>query len=113
MFGLGAGEIFFVLLIALIVFGPDKIPEVARWLGKTSADLRKMSDSVRREFYNGIYVPPPESTPNESRSTPNLVTKESSSKDLNNTDSPSKDPDPKEPNSKDSDLKNNTEHNQI
>ena len=69
MFGLGAGEIFLVFVIGLVVFGPEKIPEIARWLGKTSADLRRMSDTVRREFYNGIYVPPPEPSANETRAT--------------------------------------------
>ncbi len=69
MFGLGAGELAFVVVIALVVFGPEKIPEIARWLGKTSADLRRMSDSVRREFYNGLYVPPPEPSAKEARAT--------------------------------------------
>ena len=73
MFGLGAGEIFLVFVVALVVFGPEKIPEIARWLGKTSADLRRMSDTVRREFYNGIYVPPPEPTVNETRATSLVV----------------------------------------
>lgn len=69
MFGLGAGEIVFVVVIALVVFGPEKIPEIAKWLGKTSGELRRMSDAVRREFYNGLYVPPPEVSPQEGRKT--------------------------------------------
>jgi Tat protein translocase TatB subunit len=69
MFGLGAGELVLVVVIALVVFGPEKIPEIARWLGKTSAELRRMSDSVRREFYNGLYVPPREPSAKEARAT--------------------------------------------
>jgi len=76
MFGLGAGEIFLVFVIGLVVFGPEKIPEIARWLGKTSADLRRMSDTVRREFYNGIYVPPPEPSAQETRATSLVVSSE-------------------------------------
>jgi Tat protein translocase TatB subunit len=76
MFGLGAGEIFLVFVIGLVVFGPEKIPEIARWLGKTSADLRRMSDTVRREFYNGIYVPPPEPSAQENRATSLIASSE-------------------------------------
>jgi Tat protein translocase TatB subunit len=76
MFGLGAGEIFLVFVIGLVVFGPEKIPEIARWFGKTSADLRRMSDTVRREFYNGIYVPPPEPSAKETRATSLVVSSE-------------------------------------
>jgi sec-independent protein translocase protein TatA len=46
MFGLGAGEIFFVAIIALVVFGPEKIPEIARWIGKSSADLKPSSPKI-------------------------------------------------------------------
>lgn len=73
MFGLGAGEVFFIVVVALVVFGPEKIPEIAKWLGKTSGELRRMSDAVRREFYNGLYVPPPEPSSAERRTT-SLVT---------------------------------------
>ena len=84
MFGLGAGEIFLVFVVGLVVFGPEKIPEIARWFGKTSADLRRMSDTVRREFYNGIYVPPPEPSARETRAT-SLV---ASSEKVGNSDAP-------------------------
>jgi Tat protein translocase TatB subunit len=80
MFGLGAGEIFLIFVIGLVVFGPEKIPEIARWLGKTSADLRRMSDTVRREFYNGIYVPPPEPSAQETRATSLVASSEKGDK---------------------------------
>jgi Sec-independent protein translocase protein TatA len=60
MFGLSAGELILVFIVALVLLGPEKIPEVARWLGKTSAELKRVSDGFRREFYNSVYVPPPE-----------------------------------------------------
>lgn len=43
--------------IALVVLGPERIPEVAAFLGKWTGELKRMSDSVRREFYNSVYVP--------------------------------------------------------
>lgn len=46
-----------IMGLALIVLGPDKLPEVARWLGKASSELKKASNGVRREFYNALYAP--------------------------------------------------------
>ena len=41
--GIGAGEILLILIIALILWGPGKIPEIARTLGKVSRALKKAS----------------------------------------------------------------------
>lgn len=44
--GLSFGEIVFILVIAFLVLGPDKLPEVGRTLGKTINNLKKtLSDS--------------------------------------------------------------------
>ncbi len=50
MFGLGAWEVVVILLLALIVLGPEKLPEVARKLAKFTGELRRVSDDVRRNF---------------------------------------------------------------
>ncbi len=47
MFGLGFTEILVILLVALIVFGPDKLPEVARNLGKALGEFRRTVDEIR------------------------------------------------------------------
>lgn len=39
--GMGMGEILLILAVALIIFGPGKIPEIARTLGKLTRALRK------------------------------------------------------------------------
>lgn len=57
MFGISLPELVVVFGIALIVLGPERLPEVARWLGKFSADLRRASEGVRREFYRALYEP--------------------------------------------------------
>ncbi len=57
MFGVSFPELIVVCIVALLIFGPDKLPELARTLGKLSAELRRQSDSVRREFYNSVYKP--------------------------------------------------------
>ena len=41
MFGIGAGEFVVILIVALIVFGPSKLPEVGRAIGKGLRELRK------------------------------------------------------------------------
>ncbi len=47
---LGTQEIVVVLVIALIVFGPQKLPEIGRQIGSAMRELRKMSGDVQRAF---------------------------------------------------------------
>ena len=42
-FGIGTGEILLILVVALIIWGPGKLPEIARTMGKTMRALRKAS----------------------------------------------------------------------
>ena len=46
MFGLGAGEIFVVLVLALIFIGPKKLPELARGLGRGLREFQKAKDDL-------------------------------------------------------------------
>lgn len=50
----GPLELIVVALVALIVFGPDKLPEVARTVGRTINELRRQAAEVRGEFVRGI-----------------------------------------------------------
>lgn len=52
MFGIGTGELLLLLVIALLVLGPERMPKLARDLGKTVGDLRRTSDELRNEFLN-------------------------------------------------------------
>jgi Tat protein translocase TatB subunit len=45
-FGIGFGELVLILLVALIIFGPGRLPEVARTLGRLSRNLKKMSSDL-------------------------------------------------------------------
>ncbi len=49
-FNISGGEIFIILLIIFIFFGPDKIPEIARWLGKGVNEVKKATNDIRDEI---------------------------------------------------------------
>ncbi len=57
MFGISLPELIFVFFIFLMLFGPDKLPQAARSLGKLMAIFKRNSDMLRREFYNAVYTP--------------------------------------------------------
>ena len=50
MFNLQGSEIIIILLLALVVLGPEKLPEAMRKAGKFYADIRKMSSGFQEEF---------------------------------------------------------------
>ncbi len=50
MFGIGGGELFFILIIALMLFGSDKIPMIARNLGKGMAQLKNATNEIKSEI---------------------------------------------------------------
>ena len=52
MLGIGAEELVHILIIALFVLGPERMPKVARDIGRVVGDLRRTSDELREEFLN-------------------------------------------------------------
>jgi sec-independent protein translocase protein TatA len=48
---LGAPEILVILVVALLVFGPHRLPEIGRQVGGAMRELRKMQDSVKSELH--------------------------------------------------------------
>ena len=51
---MGISEIIFILFMVLILFGADKLPEVARGLGKTMRQLRDATDEIKTEIHHHI-----------------------------------------------------------
>jgi sec-independent protein translocase protein TatA len=43
-------EIFVIIIVILILFGADKLPEIARSFGKGMRDFKKATDDIRREI---------------------------------------------------------------
>ena len=50
MFGIGSTELLVILVVALIVIGPSKLPDLMRTLGKGMAEFRRMSSDVKSTF---------------------------------------------------------------
>jgi sec-independent protein translocase protein TatA len=49
MFGpLGVPELIFILILALLIFGPKRLPEIGRTLGRGMAEFRKASNELKR-----------------------------------------------------------------
>jgi Tat protein translocase TatB subunit len=61
--GMGPAELVLVAALALIVFGPDKLPEIARQMGRAVGELRRVSSDVTREIQRGIQEEPAASGP--------------------------------------------------
>jgi Tat protein translocase TatB subunit len=51
---IGPMEILMVAAIALIVFGPEKLPQIARSIGRQASELRRMASEVKDEFQAGL-----------------------------------------------------------
>jgi sec-independent protein translocase protein TatB len=54
MFNVGGGEIIVVLLLALVVLGPDKLPEAARKAGKFMHEFRRMTSGFQEEVRSAM-----------------------------------------------------------
>lgn len=54
MGSLGAGELLLIFLVALLLFGPGKLPELGRALGKAAKEFRKAETEVREAFSESV-----------------------------------------------------------
>jgi len=61
MFGIGAQELLVIAVIALLVFGPKRLPELARSLGRGLAEFRRASSDLRQSLASEGLADPPRS----------------------------------------------------
>lgn len=57
MFNFSGSELVFLLLLALIVLGPEKLPDAVRRFGKTYAEIKKVSTGFQNELRNALDEP--------------------------------------------------------
>lgn len=75
MGSLGMPEILMILVIALIIFGPRKLPELGKTLGQSLAQFRRASEDFKRQWEDEVVMerhriesPPPAPVEHESYS---------------------------------------------
>lgn len=54
MFDLGVQELIVIFVVALIVFGPRRLPELGRTIGKVASDMKKALNEVKSQVNTGL-----------------------------------------------------------
>jgi sec-independent protein translocase protein TatA len=54
MFGIGMQELIIIAIIALLIVGPKKLPDLAKTLGKSFGELRRAADDITDDFKKTI-----------------------------------------------------------
>jgi sec-independent protein translocase protein TatB len=89
VFNLSGSEVIIILILALLILGPDKLPEAMRRAGRTWGELRKLSSGFQEEVRKGFEEPA-----NEVKQTAAAVRKAAAFPSKKLTYNPLKDPPP-------------------
>lgn len=66
MFGIGFQEMLIILVVVLIFFGPKRLPDLAKSLGRGIAEFKKASDEVRKGIEDAVKEAETEESPADS-----------------------------------------------
>ena len=70
MFGLGVPELIFILMLALLIFGPKRLPEIGRTIGRGMSEFRKASNDLKRTINVELALDEPPPAPSIEPSVP-------------------------------------------
>lgn len=72
---IGPAEILVVLVVALVVLGPSRLPDAARSIGKAMAEFRRMSSGIQAEVRDAFVETPsyPKPSPSPSPEQPEVA----------------------------------------
>jgi Tat protein translocase TatB subunit len=79
VFGIGMQELLVIFVIALLVLGPKRLPDLARSLGRGLAEFRRASTDIRREFLDvaeDVRIEPPPAEPQQPKVDPGAAASE-------------------------------------
>ncbi len=82
LFGISGGEILILLLLVLLLFGPKKIPEIARMIGRGMNEVKKVQREINTEIHR--YSSEIEKEAKEMQSEINKITEEPGKKETTN-----------------------------
>lgn len=54
MFDIGLQEVLIILVIALVIFGPKRLPEIGKTFGRSLREFRRASSGIREELERGL-----------------------------------------------------------
>jgi sec-independent protein translocase protein TatB len=92
MFGIGGQELILILVIALVVLGPKKLPDLAKSLGRAMGEFQRASQDLKREIeLAGEQSEKRASTKQEESVTSESVVNEAAQKTDNDTKVPAED----------------------
>ena len=56
MFSIGFFELFIISIIALVILGPERLPQFIRWVEETIKSIRSSFNKTSKEIKDSIYV---------------------------------------------------------
>ncbi|MBR1730608.1 MAG: twin-arginine translocase TatA/TatE family subunit [Selenomonadaceae bacterium] len=89
MFGIGAGEFILILIVGLIVFGPSKLPEIGRSVGKMLREFRKAQAALSATL-NEVEEPIKNSTSTTQSKPPEKIQSSNETSTIKNDESSNK-----------------------
>lgn len=70
MFGIGGTELLIIAVFILVIFGPDKMPEIARQVGRAWGTFKRAQEDMERVIRAEVYAPSSTSATSADKTSP-------------------------------------------